>query len=328
MRSFLSRATALGVLAMAVAGCAASNGTALPATSTANEAGGAQGNINGISTGTAAVRFVHGSPDAGPVDICVDGQFLATNVKYGTVSSFYIVTGAVPHAVSVYAYTAGDVTNSACGSNPANPSVALGTDGKPLEASVTPASNVRTSIVVAGSVAKNDLTAANITTAAAAALNLSTPLQPSALIVFASPSNASLAAGYFNPNATSTGTAANTAVDFTTSGTATKFAFKGTQSVAAASLPAFASSTGVGIAFYAAAYATPTTPTGCLYAGKVPAMPNAACSTTNGVDTSDVNNVLPYTTDNDYLLTAFVVDSTTAGKPEIIGAYDPITLGF
>gem|GEM_PF-3736606 len=335
MRSFLSRATALGVLAMAVTGCVASNGTALPPTSTANNGGGAQGNINGISTGTAAIRFVHGSPDAGPVDICVDGQFVATNVAYKTVSSFYIVTGAVPHAISVYAYTAGDITNSACGSNPANTAPALGTNGAPLEASVTPASNVRTNIVIAGTVAKGTLIAANITTAAAAALNLSTPIQPSVLMVFASPTNASLSAGYFNPNATSSGTPANTAVDFTsgTPAAATKFAFKGTQTVAASALPAFASSPGVGYALYTAATATPTTPTGCLYAGKVPTAPNAACATTNAIDASNVNDVLPYTSDNDYLLTAFVIDgpqapNADAGKPEIVGAFDPITLGY
>jgi hypothetical protein len=319
---------------MAVAGCAASNGTALPPSSTANGDGGAQGSVNGISTGTAAVRFVHGSPDAGPVDICVDGVFLATNVAYKTVSGFYIVTGAVPHAVSVYAYVAGDVTNSACGSNPENPSPAIGSDTHPLVASVTPASNVRTSIVIGGTVAKNTLTASNITTAAAAAINLSTPIQPSVLFVFASPTNPSLSAGYFNPSATSSGTAANTAVNYTsgTPAAATKFAFKGTLSVAAASLPAFASSTGVGIGFFASTTAAPTVPEGCLYAGKVPTVPNAACSTTNGVDTADVNDVLPYTTDNDYLLSVFVVDGPQAapnsGKPELIGAYDPITLGY
>jgi hypothetical protein len=334
MRSFLSRAITLGGLAMAVAGCAASNGTALPPGSSANGSGGDQGNIVSNSTGTAAIRFVHGSPDAGPIDVCVDGTFLATDVTYGKVSPFYIVAGAVAHVVSIYAYVAGDTTNSACGSNYVTPnaSPAKGTDGNPLEVAVTPASNVRTSVVIAGTVANKTLTAANITTAAATALNLSTPIQPSVFIVFASPAHATAAAGYFNPSATSTGTAANTAVALTAS-----TAFKSTLAVAAASLPGFASSPGVGIGFYTAATTATTTPTGCVYPGKLltatttpPADP--ACSTVNSVDASDGNNVLPYTPDNDYLLTLFVIDGPTAapnsGKAEIVGAFDSTTLGY
>jgi hypothetical protein len=57
-----------------------------------------------------------------------------------------------------------------------------------------------------------------------------------------------------------------------------------------------------------------------------------ACSTVNSVDASDGNNVLPYTPDNDYLLTLFVIDGPTAapnsGKAEIVGAFDSTTLGY
>jgi len=334
MRSFLTRATALGVFAMAVAGCAASNGTALPPTSTANNGGGAQGSINGISTGTAAVRFVHGSPDAGPVDICVDGTFLATNVTYGTVSSYYIVTGAVPHVVSVYAYVKGDTTNAPCGSNSVTPNTTpvTGSNGVLLETSVTPASNVRTSIVVAGSVANGTLTKSNIVVAAAPALNISTPIQPTVFVVAASPANSSIAFGYFNPSVTGSGTAANTPVDFTTTTAgvtaATKFAFGGTGTVAATSLPAFASATGVGIGFFAATYTAPLVPLNCLYAGAVPTTSNPACTASTAADKTNKNDVLPYTTSNDYLLEAFVVDGPTGSKAEVIGAYDPTTLGY
>jgi len=326
MRSFLSRATALGVLAMAVAGCAASNGTALPPSSTVNSVGGAQGSINGISSGTAAVRFVHGSPDAGPVDICVDGHFLATNVVYKTVSGFYILTGAVPHAVSIYAYVSGDITNDACGSNTNNPAPAIGTDGRPLETSVTPASNVRTSVVVGGSVATNTLTSANITTVAAGALNVSTPIVASVLFYPASPSNPSIAAGYFNQNVSTGNPVALTYTDYASGApsTATKFTYK---TSAVLSLPGFAAAPNVGLGFYVATTAAPTTPTGCVYVGKV--QTNATCTNiAPSPDAGNANDVLPYPTDNDYLLTLFAVDSATAGKPAIIGAYDPITLGY
>jgi len=326
MRSLFSRAIALGVVAMAVAGCAVSNGTALPPTSTANSVGGAQGSINGISTGTAAVRFVHGSPDAGPVDICVDGHFLATNVAYKTISGFYILAGGVPHAVSIYAYVSGDITNDACGSNTNNPSPAIGTDGRPLEASVTPTANVRTSVVVGGSVATHTLTSANITTVAAAALNVSTPIVASVLFYPASPSNTSIAAGYFNQNASTGVPVALTYTDYTsgTPAAATKYAYK---TSAALALPGFAAAPGVGLGFYVATTAAPTTPTGCVYVGKV--QTDATCTNiAPAPDASNANDVLPYPTDNDYLLTLFAVDSATAGKPAIIGAYDPITLGY
>jgi hypothetical protein len=321
---------------MAVTGCVASNGTALPPTSSANNSGGAQGSINGISNGTAAVRFVHGSPDAGNVDICVDNQFLAVNVPYETISKFFILAAGVPHEVSVYSSTATDpnkvlppasqtdFANGQCTANQFGP--AVGTNGAPLVATVTPTANIRTSVVIGGSVATKTLTAANITTVTAAALNISTPIVASVLFYEASPSNTSISAGYFNQNASSGVPVALTYTDYT-SGTpvaATKYAYK---SSATLTIPGFAASPGVGLGFYVATTAAPTTPTGCVYVGKN--QTNATCTNiAPSPDGSNANDVLPYPSDNDYLLTLFAVDSATAGKPAIIGAYDPTTLGF
>jgi hypothetical protein len=40
------------------------------------------------AAGDACVRIVHASPDAGPVDIVLDGSVIAENVDYGTVTEF------------------------------------------------------------------------------------------------------------------------------------------------------------------------------------------------------------------------------------------------
>jgi hypothetical protein len=50
--------------------------------------------------GDACVRFVHVSPDAGPVDIYLNGQMIAQNISYGTVTEFASVPGA-DHQVQV-----------------------------------------------------------------------------------------------------------------------------------------------------------------------------------------------------------------------------------
>lgn len=53
------------------------------------------------STGQTELRVVHGSPDAGPVDIFVDSSSAATAVTYGTVSGFNNVTSGT-HTITIY----------------------------------------------------------------------------------------------------------------------------------------------------------------------------------------------------------------------------------
>ena len=59
------------------------------------------GQLLKVGTATdACVRFVHVSPDAGPVDILVDGTAVAQNISYGTATAFAAVAGG-DHKVQV-----------------------------------------------------------------------------------------------------------------------------------------------------------------------------------------------------------------------------------
>jgi hypothetical protein len=58
----------------------------------------------------ACVRFIHVSPDAGPVDILVDGQIVVKNASYGAVTRFTPISAA-DHKVQVF--PAGQDTGSA-----------------------------------------------------------------------------------------------------------------------------------------------------------------------------------------------------------------------
>ncbi len=305
MRSLFSRVAALSVMAVSVAGCAGSNGTALPPGGPFTGSGGAQGNIVSNSTGTAAVRFVNGSPDAGAIDLCVDGSIVVANSAYKAVSTFYTtLAGAVAHSLTVYVHSAANVANGACSGT-----ILKTASGIPQVTSFTPASNVRTTVVLAGTKAASTL---SLVTAAAPALNLSTPIGPGGLFIAASPANAALAFGSFNAT-TGIGAAASSA----------SVAYKAT---AALTVPAYAASAGV--AYYVATTAAATTPTASLYAGAVPAVAVPSAAQANAADAADTSDVQPYVPKNDYFLTVVAVDGAAGTPPQLIGAYDPITLGY
>jgi hypothetical protein len=305
MRSLFTRLAALSVVAIAVAGCAGSSGTALPAAGAPNTGGGAGLPISG-SNGTGAIRFVHGSPDAGNVDICFDSKVVASNVAYKTISSYSIVTGGVAHSVIVTT-TANAGTGAPGGCSVTNTFPAL------FAGSVSPTSNVRTTVVIAGTVAKKNLQVLTFS-APAAPVVLGTP---QIVINHASPSApATVAAGYFNAT-TGLGEASLT----------TALAFKGTFSTSA--VPAVGAQTGAGIAFYVATTAAATTPLASLYAGTLPAAPVPSAADANTADSKNTNNLIPFPA-SDYILNAFAIDAPAGGTSPaiVIGTYDPITYGF
>jgi len=329
MRSLFSRAIALGVVAMAVAGCAVSNGTALPPTSTANSVGGAQGSINGISNGTAAVQFVHGSPDAGSVDLCVDGQFAVIGATFKTFTTFYIYAAGVPHEISVYSHTAvdpnnvllpaqtTDLLNGSCSNNQFG--VLVLANGHQAVGSFTPTANVRNTLVIAGTNAKNTVQFVLATAAA----TIPSALAPAALFINASPANPKLAAGWFNAT-TGAGEVAS-ATTFALPAVAATATAAAQPTFGALTIPTYAGTGGV--AYYVAKTSSTTTPLASVYAGTPPAaaVPSAAQAT--AADTSNTGNLLPFVPKNDYLLTAVAVDQVS-GVPLVIGHYDSITLGF
>ena len=49
-------------------------------------------NLFGIALGNACVLFLHGSPDAGPVDVYVDGELVLTGASFGVLGDFVPVT--------------------------------------------------------------------------------------------------------------------------------------------------------------------------------------------------------------------------------------------
>jgi hypothetical protein len=53
---------------------------------------GGGGSTTPVTSGTANVRFINGSPDAGAFDVLVNGKVIASNVAYGQISSYQAVT--------------------------------------------------------------------------------------------------------------------------------------------------------------------------------------------------------------------------------------------
>lgn len=52
---------------------------------------GGSGSTATSSSGNASVRFINGSPDAGPIDVLINGKAVVTNLAYGQISAYQMV---------------------------------------------------------------------------------------------------------------------------------------------------------------------------------------------------------------------------------------------
>ena len=87
MRSLLARLAVLGAFAVSMSACSnGAGGTSLPFSGPPNNAGGNSGLLQSGANGSALLRFVHGAPDIGAVDVCVDqasaGGTASTKIAY------------------------------------------------------------------------------------------------------------------------------------------------------------------------------------------------------------------------------------------------------
>ena len=64
------------------------------------------------TNGNTEIRFVHGSADAGTVDVGIDSATVATNVTYGTVSKYFTENALAGGSHTIYVYPAGNDTTS------------------------------------------------------------------------------------------------------------------------------------------------------------------------------------------------------------------------
>jgi hypothetical protein len=298
MRSLISRLVALSVVAVAVAGCAGSSGTALPVAGAPNTGQLGAGQPVTNANGVGALRFLHGSPDAGKVDLCVNGSVLASAVAYKSFSAYKIVPAGVPYSVIVTAAGNGcSVTNAA-------PAIFTG--------SVIPAANTRTTVVVAGSVANSNV---KVLTFAAGAAPIVVG-SPQVIISNASPTAGSVAVGYFNATLGTGATALSASLAVGSASTTT-------------ALPGIASNPAAGIAFYYGTTAATTTPLASLYAGTLPAAPVPSAATASTADAKNTYSQIPFAP-NDVLLNAFAIDAAAGGtsKAIFVATYDPTTYGF
>ncbi|MBV8583131.1 MAG: DUF4397 domain-containing protein, partial [Candidatus Eremiobacteraeota bacterium] len=53
---------------------------------------GSGGSTTPNTSGTAMVRFINGSPDAGAFDVLVNGKVVVSNVAYGQITSYQNLT--------------------------------------------------------------------------------------------------------------------------------------------------------------------------------------------------------------------------------------------
>jgi hypothetical protein len=108
MRSRLARLAVLGAFAASMSACSnGGGGTSLPFAGAPNNAGGNTGLLQSGATGSALLRFVHGAPDVGTVDICVDqasvGGSVSTKIAYkGFMLTPVVIPSGIAHTVTVY----------------------------------------------------------------------------------------------------------------------------------------------------------------------------------------------------------------------------------
>jgi hypothetical protein len=134
MPSHLARLAALSALALSLSACSNGvGGTSLGFSSPPNGSGGGTGLLQAGANGSALLRFVHGAPDIGTVDICIDqasvSGTVSTNIKYknATLVPLTIPSG-IAHTISVYTVpSTGAGTECATAPGPYFGSAAVGT---------------------------------------------------------------------------------------------------------------------------------------------------------------------------------------------------------
>ncbi len=90
MKSLRAWALACAVAAgAAVAGCGSAGGISTTTAPTTNN--------------TAVLRLVNGSPDLGAVSMYVNGTPIFTNITYGQITPFYLVSSGTAYTINVYA---------------------------------------------------------------------------------------------------------------------------------------------------------------------------------------------------------------------------------
>jgi len=156
MRSLLARLAVLGAFALSLTACSNGSGTSLPFAGGPNNTGGSPGTFQSGSNGLALLRFIHGSPGNGTVDVCVDSQpFGVTNgsASYGTVATgsanngtLYSVPGGIPHTLSVYPSQGSSMVGVEC---PTAPGPYFGVSALAVT-TLSPGNNVRWTIVLGG----------------------------------------------------------------------------------------------------------------------------------------------------------------------------------
>jgi hypothetical protein len=151
MRSLLARLAVLGAFAVSMSACSnGPGGTSLPFSGPPNNAGGNTGLLQSGATGSALLRFVHGAPDIGTVDICVDqasaGGTVSTKVAYkGFTLSPVVIPSGIAHTISIYTVpTTGAGTECATAPGPYFGSAAV------ASTTLNPAANSRNFLVLGG----------------------------------------------------------------------------------------------------------------------------------------------------------------------------------
>ena len=151
MRSLLARLAVLGAFAVSMSACSnGPGGTSLPFSGPPNSAGGNTGLLQSGANGSALLRFVHGAPDIGTVDICVDQSFGRRNrfdedrLQGRTVNPIVIPSG-IAHTIAIYTVpTTGAGTECATAPGPYFGSAAV------ASTTLNPGANSRNFLVLGG----------------------------------------------------------------------------------------------------------------------------------------------------------------------------------
>jgi hypothetical protein len=112
---------ALGAFAVTMAACTNGSGNSLPFAGPPNNAGGQSGTVQSGSNGTALIRFIQGSPDFGPVDVCIDNIPFGVPYSarsYGSASPLFAIAGGIAHTISVYPGMSGANAGAECATAP------------------------------------------------------------------------------------------------------------------------------------------------------------------------------------------------------------------
>ncbi|MEA2664294.1 MAG: hypothetical protein QOI11_1238, partial [Candidatus Eremiobacteraeota bacterium] len=151
MRSLLARLAVLGAFAVSMSACSnGPGGTSLPFSGSPNSAGGNTGLLQSGANGSSLLRFVHGAPDIGTVDVCVDQASVtgtnSTRIAYkGSTPNPLVIPSGIAHTITIYTVpTTGAGTECATAPGPYFGSAPV------ASTTLTPAANSRNYLVLGG----------------------------------------------------------------------------------------------------------------------------------------------------------------------------------